>query len=131
MYLNSKDVAFILSLVCAERLEDINRAATAVAQLGRKCSDSGLNRFDLVYTDLKLEDDDYRENGAGKNNRASVRTKLKKKVSVMEDDESLEAGWREALTEMMGWLAPMNLHFADKEKTEAAIARMRSLLVGI
>ncbi|KAK3017234.1 hypothetical protein RJ639_007152 [Escallonia herrerae] len=77
----------------------------------------------------------------------------------MEDDESLVAGWREALTKMMGWLAPMahntlkwqmertferkkfdlkpsvlllqTLYFADKEKTEAAIARMRSLLVGI
>ncbi|KAK3007146.1 hypothetical protein RJ639_016703 [Escallonia herrerae] len=268
-YLNSKDVAFLLSLACAERLD---RDATAVARLGSKCSDSELNRFDLVYTDLKLgtidmgkleygskemqkridkmerlisatsnlytalesltemeiskiklkqwkkntvamqEDDGYGENGAGKNNRvfhaarpltvggsglalryanvillaeqyldlvvvigndarqnlyhmlpenlkASVRTKLKKKVRVMEDDESLAAGWREALTEMMGWLAPMahdtlkwqmertferkkfdlkpsvlllqTLHFADKEKTEAAIARMRSLLVGI
>ncbi|KAK2996339.1 hypothetical protein RJ639_026310 [Escallonia herrerae] len=53
-YLNSKDVAFLMSLARAERLEDLDRAATAVARLGRKCSDSGLNRFDLVYTDLKL-----------------------------------------------------------------------------
>ncbi|KAK2975493.1 hypothetical protein RJ640_005232 [Escallonia rubra] len=93
------------------------------------------------------------------NLKAYVRTKLKNKVRVMEDDESLAAGWREALTEMMGWVAPMahdtlkwqmernferkkfdlkpsvlllqTLHFADKEKTEAAIARMRFLLVEI
>ncbi|KAK3005884.1 hypothetical protein RJ639_017525 [Escallonia herrerae] len=36
------------------------------------------------------------------NLKAFVRTELKKKVRVMEDDESLAAGWREALTEMMG-----------------------------
>ncbi|KAK3008940.1 hypothetical protein RJ639_014884 [Escallonia herrerae] len=54
MYLNSKDVAFLLSLACAERLEDLDRAATVVVRLGRKCSDFGLNRFNLVYTDLKL-----------------------------------------------------------------------------
>ncbi|KAK2994333.1 hypothetical protein RJ640_005267 [Escallonia rubra] len=251
-YLNSKDVAFLLSLACAERLEDLDRVTTAVARLGRKCSDSGLNRFNIVYTNLKLGTIDmgkleygskemqkridkmerlisatsnlytslesltememseiklkqWKKNmvsiqgpltvgGSGlalryanvillaeqyfnltvvigndasqnlyhmllENLKASVRTKLKKKVRVMEDDESLAAGWREALTEMMGWLAPMahdtlkwqmerifqrkkfdlkpsvlllqTLHFADKEKTEAAIARMRSLLVEI
>ncbi|KAK3033808.1 hypothetical protein RJ639_034379 [Escallonia herrerae] len=251
-YLNSKDVAFLLSLGCAKRIEDLDRAATAVARLGIKCSDFGLNRFDLVYTDLKLGtidmgkleygskemqkridkmkglisvtlnlykgigisngDGDIRDKvkameeeyccharaidhwgfGAGttlcqvillveqyldsavvigndirqnlyhmlpENLKASVRTKLKKKVRVMEDDESLVARWREALTEMMGWLDPMahdtlkwqmertferkkfdlkpsvlllqTLHLGDKEKTEAAIARMRSLLVGI
>ncbi|XP_049375923.1 protein PSK SIMULATOR 1-like [Solanum verrucosum] len=53
-YLNSKDEGFLLSLACAERLEDLDKAAAAVARLGHKCSDFGLNRFDLVYTDLKL-----------------------------------------------------------------------------
>lgn len=53
-YLNSKDEGFLLSLACAERLEDLDKAAAAVARLGHKCTDFGLNRFDLVYTDLKL-----------------------------------------------------------------------------
>ncbi|KAF3643151.1 putative ribulose bisphosphate carboxylase/oxygenase activase 1, chloroplastic-like isoform X1 [Capsicum annuum] len=53
-YLNSKDDGFLYSLACAERLEDLDKAAAAVARLGHKCSDFGLNRFDLVYTDLKL-----------------------------------------------------------------------------
>ncbi|OIT27151.1 PREDICTED: uncharacterized protein LOC109214345 [Nicotiana attenuata] len=53
-YLNSKDEGFLLSLACAERLEDLDKAAAAVARLGHKCNDFGLNRFDLVYTDLKL-----------------------------------------------------------------------------
>ncbi|KAL5549853.1 hypothetical protein UlMin_000029 [Ulmus minor] len=53
-FLNSKDEGFLLSLACAERLEDLNQAAIAVARLGQKCTDLGLNRFDLVYTDLKL-----------------------------------------------------------------------------
>ncbi|CAN4118213.1 unnamed protein product [Withania somnifera] len=53
-YLNSKDEGFLLSLACAERLEDLDKAAAAVARLGHKCIDFGLNRFELVYTDLKL-----------------------------------------------------------------------------
>ncbi|KAI7998472.1 hypothetical protein LOK49_LG10G02001 [Camellia lanceoleosa] len=53
-FLNSKDEVFLLSLACAEKIEDLDKAATTVARLGHKCSDFGLNRFDLVYTDLKL-----------------------------------------------------------------------------
>ncbi|KAF7112924.1 hypothetical protein RHSIM_RhsimUnG0178800 [Rhododendron simsii] len=53
-YLNSKDEASLLTLACAERLEDLDKAASTVARLGNRCSDFGLNRFDLVYTDLKL-----------------------------------------------------------------------------
>ncbi|KAI3474119.1 hypothetical protein Pfo_028907 [Paulownia fortunei] len=53
-FLNSRDEEFLLSLACAERLEDLDRAATAVSRLGKKCNDFGLNRFDLIYTDLKL-----------------------------------------------------------------------------
>uniref|UniRef100_A0A5B7ABI9 Avr9/Cf-9 rapidly elicited protein 137 n=1 Tax=Davidia involucrata TaxID=16924 RepID=A0A5B7ABI9_DAVIN len=53
-YLNSNDEGFLLNLACAERLEDVDKAGNAVARLGLKCSDYGLNRFDVVYTDLKL-----------------------------------------------------------------------------
>lgn len=52
-FLNSGDEGFLLSLACAERLEDLDRAAAAVSRLGKKCSDFGLERFDLLYNDLK------------------------------------------------------------------------------
>lgn len=52
-YLNCKDEGFLLNLACVERLEELDRAASAVSRLGRKCVDFGLNRFDLVYNDLK------------------------------------------------------------------------------
>ncbi|GAB4833850.1 hypothetical protein Ancab_032097 [Ancistrocladus abbreviatus] len=54
LYLNSEDEGFLLTVACAERLEDLDRAASGVARLGSKCSDSELNRFDQVYKDLKL-----------------------------------------------------------------------------
>ncbi|KAK2993200.1 hypothetical protein RJ640_005168 [Escallonia rubra] len=205
-YLNSNDVAFLLSLACAKRLEDLDRAATAVARLGRKCSDSRLNWFDLVYTDLKLgtidmgkqeygskemqkridkmerlisatsnlyttlesltemeiseiklkqwkkntvamqEDDGYGENGARKNNRVfhaagplTVRGSglaLRYANVILLAEQYLDSAVvigndaRQNLYHML----PENLktlHFTDKEKIEAAIARMRSLLVGI
>ncbi|CAK9185330.1 unnamed protein product [Ilex paraguariensis] len=53
-YLNSKDEAFLLSLACAEKLEDLDKAATTVARLGNKCTDVSLNKFNHVYTDFKL-----------------------------------------------------------------------------
>ncbi|GMH23068.1 hypothetical protein Nepgr_024911 [Nepenthes gracilis] len=54
LYLNSEDEGFLLTLACAERLEDLDRAANAVAQLGQKCSDGGLHQFDQAYKNLKL-----------------------------------------------------------------------------
>ncbi|KAL2458148.1 Protein of unknown function (DUF668) [Abeliophyllum distichum] len=53
-YLNSKEEGFLLSLACAERLEDLDKAAIAVSRLGHKCSDFGSNRFDPFFTNLKL-----------------------------------------------------------------------------
>ncbi|CAK9184774.1 unnamed protein product [Ilex paraguariensis] len=53
-YLNSKDEAFLFSLACAERLEDLDKVVAAVARSGHKCADFGLKKFDLVYTDLKM-----------------------------------------------------------------------------
>lgn len=52
--MNSKDESYILSLAFYERLEELDDAANVVSRLGRKCSDFGLMRFDLVYSDLKL-----------------------------------------------------------------------------
>ncbi|KAK9668723.1 hypothetical protein RND81_13G081500 [Saponaria officinalis] len=52
-FLVSQDDGFLMKLACAERLEDLDRAANAVARLGLKCSDYGLVRFGQVYKDLK------------------------------------------------------------------------------
>ncbi|KAL9243432.1 hypothetical protein vseg_017321 [Gypsophila vaccaria] len=52
-FLVSQDEGFLMKLACAERLEDLDRAANAVARLGLKCSDYGLVRFGQVYKDLK------------------------------------------------------------------------------
>ncbi|KNA15206.1 hypothetical protein SOVF_100100 [Spinacia oleracea] len=52
-FLTSNDEGFLLTLACAERLEDLDRAANAVSRLGQRCSDYGLLRFVQVYKDLK------------------------------------------------------------------------------
>ncbi|XP_077237151.1 protein PSK SIMULATOR 1-like [Tasmannia lanceolata] len=53
-YLNSKDEGFLFRLACAEKIEDLDRAALAVARLGMKCLQPELQGFESVYTDLKL-----------------------------------------------------------------------------
>ncbi|KAL5709492.1 hypothetical protein ACHQM5_020176 [Ranunculus cassubicifolius] len=53
-YLNSMDEGFLLKLACAERLEDLDRSAIAVARFGKKCVDPGLTQFEFAYADLKL-----------------------------------------------------------------------------
>ncbi|KAH0720860.1 hypothetical protein KY290_005878 [Solanum tuberosum] len=90
------------------------------------------------------------------NLKKTVRSKLSKNLKCMDEDESLAEGWRDALKQIMEWLAPMahntinwqlernlektkfdikpsvlllqTLHYSDKEKTEAAIA---DILVGL
>lgn len=76
-YLNSTDEGLLLGLACAERLEDLDKTATAVARLGQKCRDFVLNRFDLVYSDLKLGVIDLRKLGHGSKH-------IEKKVQNME-----------------------------------------------
>ncbi|KAJ8505771.1 hypothetical protein OPV22_006657 [Ensete ventricosum] len=52
-YLTSKDQAFLLRLACAELVDELDRAAAAVARLGHKCSDPLLRGLDRLYADLK------------------------------------------------------------------------------
>ncbi|KAJ8747145.1 hypothetical protein K2173_001702 [Erythroxylum novogranatense] len=52
-YLNSDDERFLLNLVCAEKLEELDCAAITVSRLGQKCSNIGLKRFDVVFGNLK------------------------------------------------------------------------------
>ncbi|CDP06580.1 unnamed protein product [Coffea canephora] len=76
-YLNSMDEGLLFGLACAERLEDLDKTATAVAQLGQKCRDFGLKRFDLVYNELKLGIVDLWKLGHGSKH-------VEKKVQKME-----------------------------------------------
>ncbi|CAJ1800432.1 unnamed protein product [Sphenostylis stenocarpa] len=46
--LNSRDECFLLTLACAERLEDLNLAAATVSRLAARCTDQNLARFDAL-----------------------------------------------------------------------------------
>ncbi|KAK4419038.1 hypothetical protein Salat_2316600 [Sesamum alatum] len=95
-FLNSRDEDFLLSLACAERLEDLDRAAAAVSRLGKKCIDSNLDRIDLVYTDLKLGILDFGRSEYG--SRLTER-KVQKMEKLVSATSSLHAAL-DALAEM-------------------------------
>ncbi|XP_027337942.1 uncharacterized protein LOC113851613 [Abrus precatorius] len=83
-YLNSQHECFLLNLAAAERLEEVDAAADTVSRLGRKCSDFGLARFDLVYADLKLGLIDLGTLSYGSRNSDKIITKMEKLVSSTE-----------------------------------------------
>ncbi|GAB2254878.1 hypothetical protein Droror1_Dr00008656 [Drosera rotundifolia] len=80
LYLNSEDEGFLLALACAERMEDLDRAANAVARLGLKCSKSGLNRVDQVYRDLKLGYVDFENLNCGFKDMDKVVDKMERLI---------------------------------------------------
>ncbi|OMO57609.1 hypothetical protein COLO4_35237 [Corchorus olitorius] len=53
VFLNFDDESYLLGLACKEKLKDLNQAAIVVSQLGKKCSDEELNRFDIAYHNMK------------------------------------------------------------------------------
>ncbi|KVH95009.1 uncharacterized protein LOC112518319 [Cynara cardunculus var. scolymus] len=53
VYLNSDDEGHLLKLAYTEKMENLDKAAAAVARLARKCSDLMLSGFDTVYSDIK------------------------------------------------------------------------------
>ncbi|KAJ7961386.1 putative Avr9/Cf-9 rapidly elicited protein [Quillaja saponaria] len=81
-YLNSKDQGFLLNLACAERLEDLHLAAVTVSRLGQKSSDFGLNRFDLVYADLRIGMVDVRKLEFGTKNIEKLIDKMEKLIAA-------------------------------------------------
>lgn len=95
-YLNSIDEGFLLYLACWERLEDLNQAAVTVFRLGQKCSDFGINRFDLVYDGLKQGVIDLKELEFGSRKVQKVLNKMEKFVSTT---SNLYMAW-ESLVEM-------------------------------
>ncbi|KAL6503209.1 hypothetical protein OROHE_023838 [Orobanche hederae] len=95
-FLNSMDEGLLLSLACAEKLEDLDRAADAVSLLGNKCNDLGLNRFDMIYTDLKLGIVDF-----GKSELYGSRV-AERKVRKMEKLVSTTSYFQAALEALTG-----------------------------
>lgn len=95
-FLNSPDDAYLLGLACAERFEDLDCAAAAVSRLGKRCNDSDLNRFDILYTDLKLGNVDFLKVGYGSK---MVERKVHKMEKLVSATSCLHAAL-EALTEM-------------------------------
>lgn len=95
-FLNSGDEGFLLNLAWAERLEDLDRAAAAVSRLGKKCGDLGLNRFDLIYKDMK---NGVMSFGKLKYGSGSSERKIRKFEKLVETTSCLHESL-EALTEM-------------------------------
>ncbi|XP_061360823.1 protein PSK SIMULATOR 1-like [Gastrolobium bilobum] len=48
----SSDEAYLLELALAEKLEELNRIASVVSRLGKKCSEPALQGFEHVYGDI-------------------------------------------------------------------------------
>ncbi|CAL0303189.1 unnamed protein product [Lupinus luteus] len=48
----SSDEAYLLELVLAEKLDELNRIASVVSRLGKKCSEPALQGFEHVYGDI-------------------------------------------------------------------------------
>lgn len=79
-YLNSDQECFLLNLAAAERLQDLDAAASTVSRLGRKCSDISLSQFDRVYADLKLGAINLRKLQYGSRTAGKLVNKTKKLV---------------------------------------------------
>lgn len=48
----SSDQSYLLELALAEKLDDLNRVASVVSRLGKKCSEPALQGFEHVYGDI-------------------------------------------------------------------------------
>lgn len=81
-YLNSTDEKFLWSLACAEKLEDLDKAATVVARFNQKCGDYSLNRYDIIYSDLKLGTIDVRKLEYGSRHIEKMVEKMEKLIGA-------------------------------------------------
>nr|XP_043638174.1 protein PSK SIMULATOR 1-like [Erigeron canadensis] len=81
VYLNSDDEGYLLKLACAEKIEDLDKAALAVDRLGKKCSDLMLHNFAMIYADLKTGATDLRKYEYGSSNTKKKIRKLKRFLS--------------------------------------------------
>lgn len=76
VYLNSDDEGYLLKLAYTEKMDDLDKAAIVVDRLGRKCDDLMLNRFDMIYADVKTGSTDLRKFEYGSSNTKKKIRKL-------------------------------------------------------
>ncbi|MCL7043778.1 hypothetical protein MKW94_029832 [Papaver nudicaule] len=59
----SSDELYLIELVIAEKLDDLNHVASVISRLGKKCTESALQGFEHVYADIMTGDIDVKELG--------------------------------------------------------------------
>ncbi|KAG9441453.1 hypothetical protein H6P81_017307 [Aristolochia fimbriata] len=59
----SEDESYLLELALAERLNDLNRVASVVSRLGKKCTEPALLGFEHIYNDIVTGRIDVKELG--------------------------------------------------------------------
>lgn len=52
-FLNSTDETYLLSLICQEKLEDLNQIASIVSRLAKNCNGEELNKFETAFRNMK------------------------------------------------------------------------------
>ncbi|WRX22364.1 protein of unknown function DUF668 - like 4 [Theobroma cacao] len=62
-HLISSDDNYLLTLALAEKLDELNKVASVVSRLGKKCNEPALQGFEHVYGDILNGDIDVRELG--------------------------------------------------------------------
>ncbi|KAK7279208.1 hypothetical protein RJT34_24254 [Clitoria ternatea] len=78
----SSDEAYLLELALSEKLEELNRVATVVSRLGKKCSEPALQGFEHVYGDIVGGAIDVKELGFLVKHMEGVVRKMDRYVNV-------------------------------------------------
>ncbi|KAK1283484.1 hypothetical protein QJS10_CPB21g00380 [Acorus calamus] len=77
----SADEHLLLSLALAEKLDDLNRIASVVSRLGRRCSEATLLGFEHVYADVLAGRIEFRDVGCPTRDMESTIKKLERYVT--------------------------------------------------
>ncbi|KAK7344591.1 hypothetical protein VNO77_14377 [Canavalia gladiata] len=78
----SSDDVYLLELALAEKLEELNRVASVVSRLGKKCSEPALQGFEHVYGDIVGRVIDVKELGFLVKHMEGVVRKMDRYVNV-------------------------------------------------
>lgn len=138
-YLNSTDENFLWSLACAEKLEDLDKAATVVTRFNQKCGDPSLNHYDIIYSDLKLGTIDVRKLEYGSRHTEKMVEKMEKLIgatsalySAVEGLTELEVSekklkqWKECSPKQLG-NANMDLFYQKLDQQRKEVRHYREI----
>ncbi|XP_057523893.1 protein PSK SIMULATOR 2-like [Amaranthus tricolor] len=131
-FLISDDHNFLLTLACAERLEDLDVAASVVSHLGHKCSDYGLLRFFQVYIDLKNGELDLHKlyNNYGSKEMEKTIAKMDKLTSLTGELYAMieELTQMEVFEELIDWSKTNNAPNTNYDFFISKITNQRKLV---